>query len=323
MSPLLITLAAAFVGTTALCMWLGSLAFATQSADHRSRRVSLWRTLGARPEGVDLLRHDGPSDGASLVTVIFHALGFKPTSILRWVSQAEVRMSLNTVLAIALAVATVTGLTAWCLGVPVSFWPVLVIVGFFAPLAPIYYRANRRLKLFADQFPDALELMASALRSGNTIQSSIQIIVEEMMPPVSKEFATASEAVKLGVPIEQALQDLADRIPNPDVQFFTTAVCMQRQCGGDLSEILDKICWLVRERAYLQGQVMALTGEGRMSGWVLMGLPVVLLVVVYALNPTYVQLLWTEPLGQKMLAGAVTLQVLGAAAIHKIVNFKM
>src|SRR5207237_9489636 len=124
-------------------------------------------------------------------------------------------------------------------------------------------------------------------------------ISEEFMPPISREFGIVSESIRLGIPVEQTLDEMAARVPNDDLQFFVTAVAMQRQCGGDLSEILDKISWLVRERFYIQGQVQALTGEGRMSGAVLMALPVLLFFVVYTLNPDYVMLLFTEPLRKK------------------------
>src|SRR6185503_19762898 len=109
----------------------------------------------------------------------------------------------------------------------------------------------------------------------------------------------------------------------PDLQFFVTAVAMQRQCGGDLAEILDKISWLVRERFFIQGQVQALTGEGRMSGAVLLALPILLFFAVYTLNPDYVMLLFTEPMGKKMLIGSIVMQVVGTVVIRKIINIKI
>ena len=116
---------------------------------------------------------------------------------------------------------------------------------------------------------------------------------------------------------------MTDRVPNLDLRFFATAVILQRQTGGDLAEILDKIGPLIRERFQIWGQVQALTGEGRLSGIVLMALPVVLFVAVYRLNPDYVMVLFSDPMGKKMLAVAVLLQVLGALVIRKIVNIKV
>jgi len=116
---------------------------------------------------------------------------------------------------------------------------------------------------------------------------------------------------------------MADRVPNLDLQFFVTAIVLQRQTGGDLAEILDKIGHLVRERFQIRGQVQALTGEGRLSGIVLLALPPVLAIVVYRLNPSYMMMLFDDPLGQKMLAVAAVLQVVGALVIRKIVNIKV
>jgi tight adherence protein B len=127
----------------------------------------------------------------------------------------------------------------------------------------------------------------------------------------------------LGVPLEETLQALTERVPNLDLKFFATAVVLQRQTGGDLAEILDKIGALIRDRFRIWGQVQALTGEGRLSGVVLLALPVVLFVAVYQLNPDYIMVLFTDPMGKKMLAGAIAMQVVGALVIRKIVNIKV
>jgi tight adherence protein B len=155
------------------------------------------------------------------------------------------------------------------------------------------------------------------------LQAAMKVVVEEMPAPISTEFGVAYEAQNLNVPIETALKDMHRRVPNMDLRFFATAVTIQRQAGGDLAEILDKIGHIVRERFRILGQVQALTGEGRISGVVLMGLPIVLFFAVYYLNPEYVMVLFTDPLGRKMVAVAIFLQVLGAICIKKIVNIKV
>jgi tight adherence protein B len=119
------------------------------------------------------------------------------------------------------------------------------------------------------------------------------------------------------------MRDMLQRMPNLDLKFFVTSVVIQRQTGGDLAEILDKISHIIRERFKILGQVQALTGEGRISGIVLMALPIALFFVVYHLNPDYIMLLFTDALGRKMIAGAAVLQVLGAVCIKKIVNIKV
>ena len=144
-----------------------------------------------------------------------------------------------------------------------------------------------------------------------------------MSAPIGKEFNRVFEEQNLGIPLEESLQSLSLRIPNLDLKFFVTAIILQRQTGGDLAEILDKIGSLIRDRFRIWGQVQALTGEGRLSGIVLLALPLVLFIAVYQLNPKYVSLLFTDPMGKKMLCIAIFMQVVGALVIRKIVNIKV
>jgi tight adherence protein B len=137
------------------------------------------------------------------------------------------------------------------------------------------------------------------------------------------EFARVYESQNLGIPLEEALEEMTQRVPNVDLRFFATAVILQRQTGGDLAEILDKIGYLIRERFKIWGQIKALTGEGRLSGIILLALPPALGGVMYKLNPSYLMLLFTDPLGKQMLAGALVMQVIGALVIRKIVNIKV
>jgi tight adherence protein B len=201
--------------------------------------------------------------------------------------------------------------------------PLVGLVMASLPMLWLYMRRRRRLKQFAVQLPDALEMLARALRSGQSFAFGMNSIAEEMGPPISKEFGRVFEEQNLGIPLEESLRDLTERVPNLDLQFFVTAVVLQRQTGGDLAEILDKIGRLIRERFQIWGQVQALTGEGRLSGIVLLALPVLLFVVVYQMNPDYVSVLFTDPMGKKMLAGGIVLQVLGAIVIQKIINIKV
>ena len=191
------------------------------------------------------------------------------------------------------------------------------------PFGWLLFRRQRRFKQFAKQLPDALELVSRALRAGHSLASGFNLVAEEMKAPIAKEFHRVFEEQNLGVPLEVALDNLTDRIPNIDLRFFATAVILQRQTGGDLAEILDKIGYLVRERFKIWGQVQALTGEGRLSGIVLLALPPGLFLTVYKLNADYVMPLFTDPMGRKMLAVAIFLQLVGALVIKKIVNIKV
>jgi tight adherence protein B len=191
------------------------------------------------------------------------------------------------------------------------------------PLGWLLLRRRKRLRQFAKQLPDALELVSRALRAGHSLASGFNLISEEMRDPIAKEFQRVFEEQNLGVPLDEALDNLTERIPNLDLRFFATAVILQRQTGGDLAEILDKIGYLIRERFKIWGQVQALTGEGRLSGIVLLALPPVLFLAVYRLNPDYVVPLFTDPMGRRMLAGGIIMQLIGAVVIKKIISIKV
>lgn len=196
---------------------------------------------------------------------------------------------------------------------------ILTVLPFFWLL----FRRKRRLAAFAKQLPEALELMSRALRAGHSLGAGFSLVAEEMRAPINQEFHRVFEEQNLGIPLDAALDNMTERIPNLDLKFFATAVILQRQTGGDLAEILDKIGYLVRERFKIWGQVQALTGEGRLSGIVLLALPPVLFLAVYKLNPEYVTPLFTDPMGRKMLFGGIVMQLLGAVVIRKIINIKV
>jgi tight adherence protein B len=166
-------------------------------------------------------------------------------------------------------------------------------------------------------------LISRALRAGHSLAAGFQLVGQEMPNPIRKEFTRCYDEQNFGIPLEEALEEMTERVPNLDLRFFATSVILQRQTGGDLAEILDKIGYLIRERFKIWGQIKALTGEGRLSGVVLLALPPVLFLTMWRLNPDYCMILFTDPLGHKMLAAAVVMQILGALVIRKIVNIKV
>jgi tight adherence protein B len=225
------------------------------------------------------------------------------------------------------AISGVLALMGICVGVVVHIHPALMVLTALLPaMLPLMWllmRRKRRLKAFAAQLPDALEMLARSLRSGQSLGFGFNMVSTEMPAPISKEFGRVFEEQNLGVAVDESLRSLTNRIPNLDLKFFVTAVILQRQTGGDLAEILDKIGELIRDRFRIWGQVQALTGEGRLSGVVLLALPFVLFIAVYQLNPDYISILFTDPMGKKMLAIAALMQVFGALVIRKIVNIKV
>jgi len=237
--------------------------------------------------------------------------------------QADTSLTVPRLVAVSAAMAAagaVLGLTA---GIHLGLLPVLGLFMGTLPMLWLLWRRKRRLKTFASQLPDALDMLARALRSGQSLSAGFNVISSEISEPLGKEFGRVFEEQNLGISMEESLRSLGERIPNLDLKFFITAVILQRQTGGDLAEILDKIGHLIRERFQIWGQIQALTGEGRLSGIVLLALPVLLFLAVYQLNREYVMVLFTEPMGKKMLAGAIVMQILGALVIRKIINIKV
>lgn len=251
------------------------------------------------------------------------ALTPKFISIEKLFEQADCHIKPSTLtgigLLLALGGATVTILAQ----LPWVLAPVDGFLMFLLPWLWLWNKRRVRLKRFASQLPDALELVARALRAGHSLAAGMHVVAEEMPSPIAEEFGRVYEEQNLGIAIEESLKSMADRVPNMDLRFFVTSVAIQRQTGGDLAEILDKIGYVVRERFRILGQVKALTGEGRLSGVVLIALPFALFAFMLNTKPDYVETLWTTELGKKMSAFAIVAQILGALTIRKIVNIKV
>lgn len=197
--------------------------------------------------------------------------------------------------------------------------------GFFACLLPYFYvrfLRKRRMNFFAQQFPDALELMARALRAGHALPITFKLVGDELPSPIGPEFERTFEEQNLGITLEEALNKLAERIDSLDLKYFVTAVLIQRATGGNLAEVLDKIGYIIRERFKLKSQIKALTAEGRLSGIVLGALPIAIGFVIYLMNPNYIKTLYYETTGNYLVGASIMLQILGFLTIRKIVNIK-
>jgi tight adherence protein B len=319
MSPIIISIVV-FLGVAAL-VGAVSLLFRQDSGGKVEDRLNL--LTGSGPAAKD-------APGASVIASpldaapnFFEALIERYGNVSRLFAQADTNMSpqkffmLSGFLGVAGAVASIAA------DLNLSLAPLLFLFGAVVPILWLLWRRKRRLKAFGSQLPDALELLGRALRAGHSLASGFDLVRQEMLPPISVEFGRVFEENNLGIPLAEAMENMTDRVPNLDLKFFTTAVILQRQTGGDLAEILDKIGALIRDRFRIWGQIQALTGEGRLSGIVLLAMPPALFAAVYKLNPAYVMLLFTDPLGKKMLIGTAVLQLMGAWMIRKIVNIKV
>jgi tight adherence protein B len=199
----------------------------------------------------------------------------------------------------------------------------VVLAVYVLPIMYLVYRRRKRLNKLVKQLPDVFELLSQALRAGHSLASGVQVIANELPDPAGTEFARVFHEQNLGLRIEDALTNLAERMDVLDVRFFVTAVLIQRQTGGHLAEVLEKISDVIRDRTKLHGTVQALTAEGRLSGYVLLALPFAVFLAMLKINYEYAQLLWAHPTGQMMSMFAIVSMIMGWVMIKKIVNIKV
>ncbi len=187
----------------------------------------------------------------------------------------------------------------------------------FVPLLWLKARERQALAKFDEQLPESLDLLARSLRSGLAISAGMEILSQEMEEPLRSEFAAASDEINLGLSFREAMENMCERVPSRDLRFFAVAILIQRDTGGNIAEILDQISGLVRERTKFKRHVNTLTAEGRISGVVLIGLPVAMFIYLYFVNYNYVSLLWKDPIGYIMTAASLVAMVIGYSGDQK------
>jgi tight adherence protein B len=318
MTPMMI-IVVTFVGVTA---FVGLVAFVLRDTGADKAAERLDTLVGKRKEdtGMEILRRSAfENDKKSFLELITPNL----PSVRKIFEQADCHIKPSTLFGMGLLLGVLGTTGSWLARVPWYLAPLGGLIVFFVPFAWLLNKRRVRLKTFAAQLPDALELVARALRAGHSLGAGMHVVAEEMPSPIAEEFGRVYEEQNLGIPVEESLRNIAERVPNLDLRFFVTSVAIQRQTGGDLAEILDKIGHVIRERYKILGQVKALTAEGRLSGVVLIALPFVLFLVMLHIKPDYVQMLWTDPLGIKMSVFGLVMQLLGAICIKKIIDIKV
>ncbi|MBD8530942.1 MULTISPECIES: type II secretion system F family protein [unclassified Massilia] len=222
-------------------------------------------------------------------------------------------------------------LTGFVLGLLLALWlgmpwlGVLVAAGGGAslPLLRLARARATRMARFERQLPDALDMMSRAMRAGHAFPTALKLVADEISAPLGEEFKAAFDEVNFGVAMADALGNLAQRVPSMDLQYFVVAVLIQRESGGNLTELLSSIAGIIRDRHKLAGQVRVLSAEGRISAWVLCLLPFGAGAMMYLANPETMGVLWTDPGGRKMLYTALGMMLFGVLAIRKIVRIRM
>lgn len=205
-------------------------------------------------------------------------------------------------------------------------WPAAILAAFVGAILPysvVRWRRTRRLSAFEELLPEAIDLLARAIRAGHPLTAGMKMVADETSDPISSEFRRTHEENRFGLPFEDALLAMADRISIVDVRILTTAILIQREVGGNLAEVLDNLANVIRVRFTIRRQLRVYTAQGRFSGYVLGILPIAVGAAIYNLNPTYMRLLFTDPLGKLMLLTAVVFQIIGFLWIRKIVDIEI
>jgi tight adherence protein B len=238
----------------------------------------------------------------------------------RLIDSSGVGTTVGTILAACALLALVAGVVvvrftgSILLALPVAASTTMI------PIVVLQRLRTMRLRKFEEQFPEALDLMARAMRAGHAFTTGLEMVATEVPAPAGQEFRLLFDQQNYGMPVPQALKAFGDRVPVLDARFFVTAVLIQRESGGNLAEVLDNLAGVMRERFRVKRQMRVVSAHGRITGWVLVGLPPVLGLVLTAINQEHRELLLGEPLGLQMVMGAAILQVIGTLIIRKIIN---
>jgi tight adherence protein B len=311
------------------CMFLvfGAYLVATRESEAKRKRLQqrladalLYSQRSADSE-VQLARQELLSE----IPVLNRALVSIPIAarLRRMLDQADLHITVTKLLMLSLLAGMMAGLAASAVTISLL---IIVLAGVSAAAVPfmhVAYRRRKRLHAFLEQLPDALELMSRALQAGHAFAESLHMISTEMPEPVATEFAKTYEEQNLGLSLKLALDNLTERVPLLDLRLCVTAILIQRETGGNLAEILEKVAHTIRERFRILEDLKTLTTSSRMSAWILCGLPVGVALIVTIMNPDYMSVLWKDARGHNLLFAAAGMQIVGMLIIRKILKIKI
>jgi tight adherence protein B len=241
----------------------------------------------------------------------------------KMLAQGNVDVRAGNFLILCAAAALVFAIIGFVAGGNILFGWAGGLLGFFIPYAYASHMRTKRFQKFEEKFPEAIDTLARAVRAGHAFTTALEMIANEVSEPVAGEFRQLYEEQKFGLPVRDALINLADRIPLVDVKFFVTAVMLQRETGGNLAEILDNLSYVIRERFKILRQVRVHTAQGRLTMVLLMALPPTIVVIMQLLNPGFIRPLFIDPIGHALIVGGITLQTLGYFFIRRIIRIQV
>ncbi|CAN5269362.1 type II secretion system F family protein [soil metagenome] len=297
--------------------------------EHRQRkdiadrldRMSKGETAPAGDPFDDLFRQGSTEEAKWLLPVLSR---FPHTRDLQhMLDQADMKWRVGSFMMFTIGASMALGLAGlaftriWIVGLT------LAALGSALPYMYVRRRKTKRLEAFEESFPEAIDLLGRAIRAGHAFSTGLQMVAEESPEPIAGEFRRVFEEQKFGLSLEDSLMALADRIELLSMRILVTAVMIQREVGGNLAEILDKISHTIRERFTIERQIRVYTAQGRFTGYLLAGLPIIVGFLIFMLNSEYMTILFQRPIGRMMIAAALILQITGFFIIRKIINIEI
>jgi tight adherence protein B len=270
---------------------------------------------------VDTLLKRRSDNNFGWVEDLFDTLSLSLSQKLRiLLMQADSKKSAGTIMMYCGVCVVVGGFLAFLfIPVPYTSAPVALALG-FAPIVWLKIMRSRRMKTFDAGLAEGIDTMARSLRAGHSVVAAIGIVAEQGPQHVCTEFAEVFKKQNFGLPMRECLMQMLDRVPSQDLRVLVTGILVQKDTGGNLAEILDRIVYVIRERVRIHAEIRTHTAQGRLTGWILCLLPIVMLVLINLINPGYSDVLFHDPIGQKMLMAGVVLLCLGGLSIRHIIN---
>ena len=311
----------------ALFLVLGAYLLATHGSD--AKRARLQKRLS------DALLHSSHTEDVEVVLARNELMSEIPwlnrslirvqaaLQLKRMLDQADLHITPSRLLMFSVMAGMLTALAVSVISISILLMVVAGLAAAALPFAHVWWTRKKRFDRFLEHLPDALDLMSRALSAGHAFSESMHMVSAEMPEPIATEFRKTYEEQNLGLSLKLALENLTQRIPLLDLRMCVTAVLIQRETGGNLAEILEKVAYTIRERFRIMGDLKTLTTSSRMSAWLLCGLPIFVTIVITVMNPEYMAILWKDQRGHYLIATAMFLQVTGMLIVRKILRIKI
>src|SRR5688572_16326008 len=315
------------VFTFALFLVLGAYLLATHGTD--TKRVRLQQRLN------EALMHSSHTEDVEVILARNELMSEIPwmnrslvrmqaaLQLKRMLDQADLHITPTRLVLFSGMAGMLAALAASVISVSLIVMVVAGLVAAALPFVHVWWKRKKRFDHFLENLPDALDLMSRALSAGHAFSEALHMVSAEMPEPIATEFRKAYEEQNLGLSLKLALENLTQRIPLLDLRMCVTAVLIQRETGGNLAEILEKVAYTIRERFRIMGDLKTLTTSSRMSAWLLCGLPIGVALVITVMNPEYMSVLWKDSRGHYLIGAALFMQVTGMLIVRKILHIKI